>query len=92
MKTIHVSDKGRFTLPVEIRKMLNIKPKSAMDIEVRNNEIVLKPVKSIRDLCGIFRDLVKDEPEDWETIRNKVEKAVAEEVVNEDRITQDDQS
>lgn len=84
MTAIYVSDKGQVTLPAQIRKKLGIMPKSKMEVEVTENQIVLKPVKSIKDVKGIFRGIAVDKTKDWETIRRETEEAVAREVVNED--------
>ncbi|MEN6372854.1 MAG: AbrB/MazE/SpoVT family DNA-binding domain-containing protein [Armatimonadota bacterium] len=84
MAAIYVSDKGQVTLPADIRKKLGIIPKSKMEIEVRDNEVVLKPVRSIMDVKGIFRGLKMGNAEDWEKIRQKTEKAIAGEVAHED--------
>lgn len=84
MDIVYISDKGQVTLPAKIRKRLGIKPKSKMDIEVRDNEIVLKPIKSIMDVKGIFRGITKGETKDWDTIRRETEEAVAREVIGTD--------
>ena len=54
-------------------------------MEIRGNEIILKPIKSITDVAGIFHDVVRGEPEDWETVRQKTMEAVAREVVNKEK-------
>lgn len=47
-----VSSKGQITLPSDIRKTLNIKPKDKIEILIRNGEIILKSVPSFRKLRG----------------------------------------
>jgi len=85
MATALVSSKGQITLPAAARRKFKIGPKSRVDVEIRENEIAIRPVKSIRELCGIFHDAAKGKTEDWETVRQITMRAVAEEVVNEDR-------
>ena len=47
-----VSSKGQVTLPAKIRASLGINSKDKVQIIIRDNEIILKPVKSFRDLRG----------------------------------------
>ena len=83
MITAQVSDKGQITIPAAVRRKLGLKAKSRVEIEVRDNVAVLRPVKSIRELSGILRDYVKGKTSDWETVRTQAERAVAEQVVRE---------
>lgn len=54
---IKVRDKGRITLPLEIRKAMGIREKDSILLEVRGKEIVLKPKRSVdvRDVKGIAK-------------------------------------
>ncbi len=54
---IKVRDKGRITLPLEIRKAMGIREKDSIFLEVRGKEIVLKPKRSVevRDVKGIAK-------------------------------------
>lgn len=83
MITAQVSDKGQITIPASVRKKLGLKAKSLVEIEIRDNVAVLKPMKSIMDLSGILHDRVKDKLSDWERVRTEMERAVAEHVVRE---------
>jgi AbrB family looped-hinge helix DNA binding protein len=83
MATAMISSKGQITLPAAARRKLNIKPKSRVEVEVRETEIVIRPAKTIRDVMGIFHDYAKGKTEDWETVRSLTERAVAEEVMDE---------
>lgn len=85
MSSVKMSSKGQITLPAAARRKLGIKPNSRLEIEVRDNEIAVRPVKSISELGGIFSEYAKGKTTDWEIIRAETEKAIAEEVVNEDR-------
>ena len=84
MISVMVSDKGQVTIPAAARKKLRIGAKSKLEVEVRENEIVLRPARRIRDVKGIFTDRAKGKADDWGTIRRKTEEAVARQVVEED--------
>jgi AbrB family looped-hinge helix DNA binding protein len=83
MTLAHISSKGQITLPSSFRKKLGIKDQSTVEVELRGTEIVIRPMKSIREVHGIFSEFAKGKSEDWETVRSKTEEAVAEEVANE---------
>jgi len=83
MATVPISSKGQITLPAAARKKLNLKPNSRAEIEIRENEVAIKPIKSIRELYGVFHDAAKGKTEDWETVRTMTEQAIAEEVARE---------
>jgi len=83
MTLVTISDKGQLTLPAPMRKRLGIKSRSKVEVEIRDSEIVIRPAKTIRDVAGIFAEHAKGKITDWETIRNQVEQAVAEEVAHE---------
>ena len=85
MATVRISDKGQVTLPAAARRKLGIAPKSHVDIEVRENEIVIRPIKSVGELGGVFRERAKGKTTDWKTIRDRTEQVVAEEVAREGR-------
>ena len=44
---VNVMEKGLVTLPKKIRDALHIVPGDAVDIEVRDGEVVIRPVKVI---------------------------------------------
>jgi len=79
MKTLQVSDKGQITLPAEMRRRFGLKSRSRVAVEVRDNEIVLKPMKSILDLAGCLHEYAKGKSTDWETIRAETMRIAAEE-------------
>ena len=83
MITAQVSDKGQITIPADIRRKLGLKPKSRVSIEIRDNTVVIRPMKSIRELSGIFHEYAKGKTTDWDTIREETMRIVAEEVAHE---------
>jgi AbrB family looped-hinge helix DNA binding protein len=54
MPTATVSTKGQITLPVASRRALGIKPHDRVTIEVRQAEIVVKPVPDFFELDGFL--------------------------------------
>jgi AbrB family looped-hinge helix DNA binding protein len=77
-----VSSKGQITLSAAVRRKLGIAPNSQVEVIVKDEEIAIRPLKRVSELAGILNRYARpDEPEDWETIRQQTEKAVAEEVV-----------
>lgn len=78
-----VSERGQISIPASARRKLGIKPKSRVSVEVRDNEIIIKPVKSILELGGILREYAKGKTTDWDTIREETMAAVAREVMDE---------
>lgn len=83
MPTAKISNKGQVTLPAAIRRRLGLKADSRVDIELRGSEIVIRPLRSLSDLRGVFRHCTPDGPMDWDEVRTATERTVAEEVARE---------
>ncbi|HEY3397853.1 MAG TPA: AbrB/MazE/SpoVT family DNA-binding domain-containing protein [Armatimonadota bacterium] len=83
MTTIKVSDKGQVTLPAVVRRKLHLEARSQVSVEVRDGEIVLRPVKAIAELEGVFRAAARPGGTSWEAERRHMERAVAEQVADE---------
>lgn len=83
MISVQISDKGQITIPADVRRKLGLKAKSRVEIELRNDEAVIRRGKSISDLYGVFHEAARGKTTDWETIRNETERIVAEEVARE---------
>lgn len=83
MTTIKLSDKGQITLPAAVRRTLRLEPHNRFSVELRDDEIVLRPVKPITELHGLFRAYARSRKVAWQTERRQMEKAVAEEVEDE---------
>ena len=56
--TRQVDDLGRFVLPVEIRRALNIQLKDFLEIHVENDSIVLRKFQPSCLFCGNTEDNV----------------------------------
>ena len=53
-----VSARGRITLPAAMRRESGVAPGSVVEIVTREDEIVIRPVLSISQLSGVFRDRI----------------------------------
>lgn len=84
MITAQVSDKGQITIPADVRRKLGLKAKSRVSIEVVGLEVYIRPMKSVAELSGIFRDYAKGKTSDRNQIREETARLVAEEVAGED--------
>ena len=58
-KTI-LEKQGRIFLPKKIRDNLKLRTGENIAIEIRNDEIVLKPFKSLSDFSSEFKGCVKE--------------------------------
>ena len=83
MKIASVSERGQISIPAPMRKKLGIKPKSRVSVEVGDNEIVIRPMKSISDVEGIFRKYGEGRNAGWDKAREVAEQSVAREVADE---------
>lgn len=54
-----VDDSGRIVLPIEVRRILNIEPKTPMEILIDDGNIVIRKHNSGCALCG-SRDIITD--------------------------------
>ena len=73
---VNVMEKGLVTLPKKIRDALHIAPGDAVDVEVRDGEVVLRPVKVIPKSQAYFwtdkvQKRIKDSEKDIEAGRFK---------------------
>jgi AbrB family looped-hinge helix DNA binding protein len=83
MITAYISEKGQVTLPARARRKLGIKPHSKVELDIRNDEIIIRPVKSLSEVAGIFHKYAEGKSADWETVRSQTEQAVSKEIVND---------
>lgn len=83
MSTSIISEKGQITLPSAIRKKARLSPGTRVEVEFRDGEIILRPIKRLSELAGIFHQAAMGVATDYETVRDEMEEAVAREVMNE---------
>jgi antitoxin PrlF len=82
MTTMTVSEKGQITLPIEIRRRLGLKPRSRVEFELRHDELILRRVKTVDELYGMFAEYARPGTTHEEE-HEVMERAVAEEVTGE---------
>ncbi len=84
MPIARLSDKGQITVPAPIRRKLGWKPGRELQVEVADDAITIRPLKSLDELEGIFHDYVRGRsPLSHEEETCLMELAVAEHVANE---------
>ncbi len=71
---IKVRDKGRITLPIEVRKALGVRESDTVLLEIEGSKIVLKPknVVGVRETRGIAKHKVKLEEVEEALGRNEI--------------------
>ncbi len=75
-----VTSKGQVTIPIELRRALNIKPKDKVAFELAKGEIRLRPIQS-RLLAGYGSVKPRSRPEDFRKMRQEMEREQAEEAI-----------
>lgn len=80
MTTITVSSTGRITIPAALRRQLGIVPGSRLYVEVRDDEIILRRIKTVAELKGILADRAIPGMT-WEQEREAAERSIAEEAM-----------
>ena len=80
MTTIAISEKGQLTLPIDVRRKLGLAPRSRVEVEVRDNEVVLRRVRTVAELAGILKDRAKPGTT-FEDERRSAQRAIVKEVV-----------
>ncbi len=73
-----ITSKGQVTIPKPLRDQLNLTPHDKVDFSINGDQIILRPVKTLRDLRGCIRG--KGDPE---AERSAAKKAVAGRVMDE---------
>ncbi len=59
---VQLDDKGRITIPTDIRKQLNLKPGEKLFMNVANNAITIQPkisAKQLKEQASKFRSELK---------------------------------
>jgi AbrB family looped-hinge helix DNA binding protein len=79
-----VSAKGQITLPAALRREFGIAPGSTVEVTVVEGGLLVRPLRSIRQLYGILHDYIPPGgPLGWEEERRIMEEAVARQVMDE---------
>jgi len=80
MSVTTMTKKGQVTIPGKIRRSLNLETNAKLIVICRENEIILKPVKDIRELRGAMKIA---EPQDLNDVREQTMKAIGEHAARE---------
>ncbi|MBW1729174.1 MAG: AbrB/MazE/SpoVT family DNA-binding domain-containing protein [Deltaproteobacteria bacterium] len=80
MSVTTMTQKGQVTIPQKIRHLLNLDTNTKLIVLCRGNEIILKPVKDIRELRGALK---VDAPQDLDYVRQQTIRAIGEHVASE---------
>jgi AbrB family looped-hinge helix DNA binding protein len=80
MTTMRISEKGQVTLPSDLRRKYDLSPGTVLEVEAREDGILLRRVKSVRELKGILRDYAIPGMT-WEKEREAAEQSMAEEAM-----------
>ncbi len=67
MKVAKLSSKGQIVLPAELRKEFHLSRGDKLIVEKKDDEIVLKPISSLKDLKGV--DDIKGATEELDKTR-----------------------
>ena len=81
MTLVIISDKGQITIPSKIRRKLNLRPRTLVDIDIKDNEIRARPVKSVEEVAGIFEEAAKGKSTDYDEIQKQAMAKMAKEFV-----------
>jgi len=77
-----VTRKGQVTIPIEIRTDWDLKPRDKVIFAREGEKVVIRPATSTL-MAGFGAVTPKRRPEDFAAIREAMEKATAQEVVEE---------
>jgi AbrB family looped-hinge helix DNA binding protein len=83
MLKTHISERGQITIPASVRRKLGWEEGRELEIALLEGEVVLRPVKSVAQLEGIFHEYAGRRRVSWDAARQEMEEAVAREVCDE---------
>jgi antitoxin PrlF len=53
-KIVKVTRKGQTTIPAQIREQLGIKEGDELAVEIKDQQVIFKPIPRLEDCAGIF--------------------------------------
>ena len=77
MTLVLISEKGQITIPSKIRRKMNLRPGTYVDVDVRDNIIQARPVKSIEEVA-------EGKATDYDEIRKQAMAKMAKEFVEDE--------
>jgi AbrB family looped-hinge helix DNA binding protein len=75
-----VTQKGQATIPAPIRKKLGIQPNTKIIFEIKEDEVIIKPVPDFFSMKGSIKS---DKPFDIDAMDQSVAKAISKEYAKE---------
>jgi AbrB family looped-hinge helix DNA binding protein len=75
--TAKITSKGQITLPKEVRKTLNVHAGNVVIFEKENDNVVIKPARTLKEFKGFLKGKGK---EDFEEMRKKAKEHVGKRV------------
>ncbi|MDH5203414.1 MAG: AbrB/MazE/SpoVT family DNA-binding domain-containing protein [Nitrospirota bacterium] len=75
--TAKITSKGQITLPKEVRKTLNVHAGNVVIFEKENNNVVIKPARTLKEFKGFLKGKGK---EDFDEMRKKAKEHVGKRV------------
>ncbi len=82
MTTIRISEKGQVTLPIDVRRKHGLLAGAVLEVEDREEGVLLRRVKTVDELYGMFAEYAKPGTT-HEQEHEAMMMAVAEEVMRE---------
>ena len=77
-----ITQKGQTTIPKEIRKLLNLKPKDKLFYVVEGDRVIIKPLRGdILELKGIISP--RKQPEDFNEVVEIAKEIVSKRIVED---------
>jgi antitoxin PrlF len=77
-----LTEKGQVTIPLQIRRLIGLRPKDKVRFVVEGNVIRITRATS-KLLAGYGAVTPRKKPEDFRALREEFEKGVAEDVISE---------
>ncbi len=74
---LRVSEDGRITIPASARKKLGIEPRSALRVDIGDDRVTIRPIKSVLDVAGVLHDAAEGKTTDCDTIREETMREAA---------------
>lgn len=86
MKTMRMDQRGRVTIPLEVRRALRLQPGQMLRYQVEQGKVVITPATRTEDLVGsLAKHAKRGLDDDWETVRAGGIRGWAEAAMNDER-------
>lgn len=82
MTIVMISEKGQMTIPSKIRRKMNLRHGTYVDVDIKDNIIQARPLKSIEEVAGIFEQAAEGKTKDYDEVRKQAMTKMAKEFVD----------